>query len=146
MGSALDGWIYWHFGYNYNQQLIIHGWLRLAPFLTGLRVFSLLVTGLVLIHGSVTSSASVVRWLTHHSWTLNFWILCTTQLRLNRSSVHGSLYSLARIHANLCWIFVDMRTRFSESLASNGLSLWLHYSSFQASCHNIELKTVKWTI
>jgi hypothetical protein len=32
-----------------------------------------------LIYESVTSSASVVRWLALHSWTLNFWIL----LRLN---------------------------------------------------------------
>jgi hypothetical protein len=33
------------------------------------------VTDLVLIYESVTSSASVVRWLTLHSWTLNFWIV-----------------------------------------------------------------------
>jgi hypothetical protein len=26
---------------------------------------------------------------------------------------------------------------FGELLASNGLPLWLHYSGFQASCHNI---------
>jgi hypothetical protein len=26
---------------------------------------------------------------------------------------------------------------FGEPLASNGLPLWLHYSGFQASCHNI---------
>jgi hypothetical protein len=38
-------------------------------------VFSFAVTDLVLIYESVTSSASVVRWLTLHSWTLNFWIL-----------------------------------------------------------------------
>jgi hypothetical protein len=41
------------------------------------------VTDLVLIYESVTSSASVVRWLTFHSWTLNFCIL----LRLN-DSIH----------------------------------------------------------
>jgi hypothetical protein len=39
-----------------------------------LRVFSLLCD-FVLISESVTSSASVVRWLTLHRWTLNFWIL-----------------------------------------------------------------------
>jgi hypothetical protein len=38
-------------------------------------VFSSTVTDLVLIYESVTSSASVVRWLTLHSWTLTFWIL-----------------------------------------------------------------------
>jgi hypothetical protein len=26
---------------------------------------------------------------------------------------------------------------FGKPLASNGLPLWLHYSGFQASCHNI---------
>jgi hypothetical protein len=31
------------------------------------------VTDLVLIYESVTSSASVVRWLALHRWTLNFW-------------------------------------------------------------------------
>jgi hypothetical protein len=35
------------------------------------RVFSSTVTDLVLIYESVTSSASVVRWLTLHSWTLS---------------------------------------------------------------------------
>jgi hypothetical protein len=44
-------------------------------------VFSSIVTDLVLVYESVTSSASVVRWLTLHSWTLNptqllnFWTL-----------------------------------------------------------------------
>jgi hypothetical protein len=35
-------------------------------------VFSSTVTDLVLIYESVTSSASVVRWLALHSWTLNY--------------------------------------------------------------------------
>jgi hypothetical protein len=38
-------------------------------------VFSSTVTDLVLIYESVTSSAFFVRWLTLHSWTLNFWII-----------------------------------------------------------------------
>jgi hypothetical protein len=33
------------------------------------------VTDLVPIYKSVTSSASVVRWLALHSWTLDFWVL-----------------------------------------------------------------------
>jgi hypothetical protein len=35
-------------------------------------VFSSTVTDFVLIYESVTSSASVVRWLTLHSWTFNY--------------------------------------------------------------------------
>jgi hypothetical protein len=38
-----------------------------------------------------------------------------------RSSLHDRLYSLACIHGNLCWIFVDTRTRFSQPLPRNGL-------------------------
>jgi hypothetical protein len=38
-------------------------------------VFSSTVTDLVLIYESVTSSASLVRWLILHSWTLTVWIL-----------------------------------------------------------------------
>jgi hypothetical protein len=52
-------------------RITINDCLRLAPFLTG-RVSSLpTVTYLVLIYDSVASSASVVRWLTLHSLTLN---------------------------------------------------------------------------
>jgi hypothetical protein len=40
-------------------------------------VFSSTMNGLVLIYESVTSSASVARWLTLHNWTLNYWILCS---------------------------------------------------------------------
>jgi hypothetical protein len=67
--------------YNSSQSVTL---LRLAPFLNGLRMSSFpIVTDLVLVYESVTSSASVIRWLTLHSWTLNFWIL----VRLNRSKV-----------------------------------------------------------
>jgi hypothetical protein len=66
--SGLDDWIYWYFDCNYNQlhQLKINGCPRHAPFLTGLRESSLL-GDLVMIFESVTSLASVVRWLTLHS-------------------------------------------------------------------------------
>jgi hypothetical protein len=73
-GSGLDDWIYLRLllqslliTINYNQ------WLsktRSTPYWTT-SVFSSIVTGLVLICESVTSSASVVLWLTLHSWTLN---------------------------------------------------------------------------
>jgi hypothetical protein len=46
-------------------------------------VFSSAVTDLVLIYESVTSSASVVRWLTLHSWPLNYWTAFSIILRLN---------------------------------------------------------------
>jgi hypothetical protein len=92
--SGLDGWIYWHCYYNYIElQSIItahNRWLsktRSIPSWTT-SVFSSTVTDLVPIYESVTSSASVVRWLTLHSWTLNFGILfrliwTTTNLRMN---------------------------------------------------------------
>jgi hypothetical protein len=35
---------------------------------------------------------------------------------------------------------------FTEPLPSNGLSLWLHCSSFQASCHNILNPFLWWTV
>jgi hypothetical protein len=42
------------------------------------------------------------------------------------------------------WPAIDFRVYslqresvFDQPLASNGLPLWLHYSGFQASCHNI---------
>jgi hypothetical protein len=58
--------------YNYNQLQQLHSLLDYECLL-------FCVTDLVLIYESVTSSSSVVLWLTLHSWTLNFWIL----LRLN---------------------------------------------------------------
>jgi hypothetical protein len=55
---------------------------RSIPYWTS-SVFSSAVTNLVLIYESIISSASVVRWLTLHSWTLHyctaFWIF----LRMN---------------------------------------------------------------
>jgi hypothetical protein len=61
-------------------------------------VFSSTVTGLVLIYESVTSSASVVRWLTLHSWTLNHnWILTDLRMLLfadnSANSLSGKLLS-----------------------------------------------------
>jgi hypothetical protein len=72
-------------------------------------VFFSTATDLVLIYESVTSSASVVSWLTLHNWTLNFCILLrinqsrkTAPLRLNRSSLHDSLYRLPVTMENVC--------------------------------------------
>jgi hypothetical protein len=47
---------------------------RSIPYWTA-SVFHSIVTNLVLIYESPTYSASVVRWLALHSWTMNFWIL-----------------------------------------------------------------------
>jgi hypothetical protein len=81
-GSGLDDWIYWRFYYNCSSsQSLITGhnqWLsktRSIPYWT-MSVFSSTVTDLVPIYESVNSSASVVRLLTLHSWTLNHdWLL-----------------------------------------------------------------------
>jgi hypothetical protein len=69
-GFGLDDWMYWHFycNYSYLQSIITaqNRWLpktRSTPSWTT-SVFSSTVNDLVLIYGSVTSSASVVRWLT----------------------------------------------------------------------------------
>jgi hypothetical protein len=76
---------------------------------------------------------------------------------MNRSSLHGSSYSLSVTIENVCCLPVvaekylpnrclsmDFRVclllrkrMFGERLSSNGLPLWFHYSCFQASCHNI---------
>jgi hypothetical protein len=55
--------------YNHLKQITIGDCLRLVPFLPGTRASSTL-TDLGLIHESATSSASVVLWITLHSWTL----------------------------------------------------------------------------
>jgi hypothetical protein len=151
--SGLDDWIYWHFYYNYNQlqQLTINGCPRLAPFPTRLQISLLLRDDVILIYESVTSSASVVRWLTLHRWTSNS---LTTGLQLSRSFLHGSLNRLPVNVESVCFhgnvlteplpskslfhVCSLLRERmFGKPLASNGLPLWLHYSGCQALRHNI---------
>jgi hypothetical protein len=71
---------------------------------------------------------------------------------MNRSSLHGSSYSLSVTVENVCCLAVVTETClpnrclsmdslvcsllrervFGEPLANNGLPFWLHYSSFQA--------------
>jgi hypothetical protein len=88
--------------YNYNQlyQLRIHDCLRLAPFLAGLWVSAFPPRLTWFWFTNLTYLASVVRWLTLHSWIMNS---LTTELLLPRSSLHGSLYRpwrmLSRKHA-----------------------------------------------
>jgi hypothetical protein len=72
-GSGLNSWIYWHFftvTCNYNSSQSMTAWDSLHSLLDYECLLSC-VTDLVLIYESVTSSASVVRCLTLHSWTLN---------------------------------------------------------------------------
>jgi hypothetical protein len=75
-GSGFDDCIYWHFYYNYKQLYqLTNQWLsktRSIPYWTT-SSFSSAVTDLFLIYESITSSASVVRWLALHSWMPNDW-------------------------------------------------------------------------
>jgi hypothetical protein len=99
-------------------------------------VFSSPVTDLVLIYESVTSSASVVCWLTFHSWTLNLRInqsRMTALLRLNRSESDSESYvttygQSARLSWNKAPIW-DLRPDFYycqtvAGLLIYGRSLW----------------------
>jgi hypothetical protein len=70
-------------------------------------VFSSYCDYLVLIYGSVTSSAFVVRWLTVYSGTLN---TLTSECRLTRFSLHSRFYSLAITMKNVCCLRVSMGT------------------------------------
>jgi hypothetical protein len=59
---------------------------RSIPYWTA-SVFSCTVTDLLLIYESVTSSASVARWLTLHSWTLKCWTAFSVLVRLKHWSL-----------------------------------------------------------
>jgi hypothetical protein len=88
---------------------------RAIPYCTT-SVFSSAVTDLVLIYESVTCSASVVRWLTLHSWTLNFWIL----LRLN----HWNHFRMNPLELNFrveSYVTTDGQ---STSLSWNKAPIW----------------------
>jgi hypothetical protein len=68
---------------------------RFIPYWTT-SVFSSTLTDLVLIYESVTSSASVVCWLTLHSWTLNS--LTNDECR---TTAHGSLLTRIKVKVML---------------------------------------------
>jgi hypothetical protein len=67
-----------------------HSKTRSIPYWTT-SVFSSTVTGLVLIYESVASWTSVFRWLTLHSWTLNYWIAFWIFLRITNEHSNLSL-------------------------------------------------------
>jgi hypothetical protein len=82
--SGLDDWMYWHWDFlstinHNNSQSTTNS--RAIPYWRG--VFFLALTKLVLIYESVTSSASLIRWLTLNSWESNYstavWILFTNE-------------------------------------------------------------------
>jgi hypothetical protein len=112
-------------------------------------VFSSAVTDLVMIYESVTSStATACEWLpyecrmTAHSRTEL--TSRRTQITISYSSSVISL-SWKHVLASRC-LSMDFRfcslmreLVFGKQLASNGLPFWLHYSGFQASCHNMFL-------
>jgi hypothetical protein len=147
-GSGSDDWIYWHF---FIITTAHSHWLpktRSIPYWTTC-VFSSTATDLVLIYESVIFSASVVRWLTFHSRTLDFLRIL---LRWNQSSLHSCFYSLARIRGKCLLLArirgtfvdsVDMESAFrTKSVSTNphphrSHCLGIDYSGFQASCHII---------
>jgi hypothetical protein len=108
----------------------LHSLLDYECLLSGL---SSAVTDMVLIYESVTSLASVVRWLTLHSWTLNptqllkFWIL----LQLNYYSQINYMHSLYNFGTNKIETTISNSSRYcvlilfcgnvsSDPLPSNG--------------------------
>jgi hypothetical protein len=124
-------------------------------------VFAFIVTDLVLIYESVTSSASAVRWLTLHSWTLNhdcnltdfsstndlwinympsFYTSVRTEYRTLPSTVHiipcPSVAVQTRVNSAATNL-LPSEPCVSKPLSSNGRLFWLHYSSFQASRHSL---------
>jgi hypothetical protein len=88
-GSGLDDWIYWHFYYIYSLITIDYN-------------SSQSVTDLVLIYKSVTSSASIVRWLTLHSWTLNS-LTNKSPLMTDASSMNGWMNELTNEFPFVTW-------------------------------------------
>jgi hypothetical protein len=85
-------------------------------------IFSSAVTDLVLIYESVTSSASGVRWLALHSWTLNFWILS----RLNYDSL-----------MNAEWVRVRVRVRVTLRLSWTELTF--RRTEYRSPCLTVPL-------
>jgi hypothetical protein len=94
---------------------------RSIPYCTT-SVFSSAVTDLGLIYESATSSASVVRWLTLHSWTLNS--LTNVEWRLTESE---SYVTTDGQPASLSWnkaAFWGLRPDLYYCLTVAGLLIW----------------------
>jgi hypothetical protein len=125
MGSGFDDWIYWHFftitvNYDSSQSMTVYDSLSS---LLNYQCLPFCVTDLVLICESAISSASVVRWLTRHSWTLELsncllksltneqiciheWTLCYHFERTEQWPPHRTLHVLftgIRCNGNAWW-------------------------------------------
>jgi hypothetical protein len=73
MDSGSDDWIYWPFftitiNFDSSHSMTVHNSLQS---LLNYECLPFFLIDLVLTHESATSSASVVSWLTLHSWTFN---------------------------------------------------------------------------
>jgi hypothetical protein len=86
-GSGSDDWIYWRLllqslliTINYNSSQSVTK-TRSIPYWT-MSIFCSSVTDLLLIYESITSSASAVRWLTLHCWTLSSTLLLNWAIQL----------------------------------------------------------------
>jgi hypothetical protein len=96
---------------------------RSSPYWT-MSVFSSAVTDLVLIYESVTSSATVLRWLTLDSWRLNSLMApneFTDEISfISRAEPKREHYLQQFVCYILC-LFVATKRASSETLSSNGL-------------------------
>jgi hypothetical protein len=136
-GSGFDDWIYWHFftiTINYNSSNRWASKTRSIPYWTT-SVFSSAVSNLVLIYESVTSSASVVRWLTLHSGTLDSltnvkWLNSLSDQPFITRGQTDERSQPRTIHL-LLRIFV------AAGMCLPKRCLAMDHSGFQASCHNI---------
>jgi hypothetical protein len=131
-GSGLDDWIYWHFYYNYNQlwQLTVNGCLRLAPFLTGLRVSSLPLWRMNWTNTFITSGRTDLS----HRLTVPLLFCFSMFIRW-----HGNMLTEPLPSNGLFRGYSLLRERMlGEPFSSNGLPLWLRYSGCQASCYNMK--------
>jgi hypothetical protein len=134
---------------------------RSIPYWT--TVFSSTVTDLILIYKSVTSSASVVCWLTLHSWTLSH--DCNlTDLRMNwlttpvRPTWMMTLLRMPSYKPITCpfipwcgpnrehylkqFICCILCTRCYGYVFLASFCLAMNYYGFQVSCHNINIPKV----
>jgi hypothetical protein len=135
------------FTYNSSQSMTK---TRSIPYRTT-SVFSSTVTDLVLIYESVTSSASVVRWLILHSWTFNSRMSNLNDDRLTNELVDdssknesinyvSSIYNSGRtkdttLSPTFRVLFCFIRCHgnaLTETLSSNGL-----FSVYSLSCKRV---------
>jgi hypothetical protein len=108
MGSGLDDWIYWHLYYNYNQlyQLIISDSLRLAPFLAGLRVFSLPLWQMPNEESLLTESWNSLTSESNNLWAW-VWVLCYDRWSVCLGITHLGLTTRFLLQSDSCG-FVDV--------------------------------------